>query len=494
MKTPKHLITLLIVLSMSILGACENFLDVNNNPNDPENVPENLQLSGMLANFSYQVIGNEPARTPSQWMQQTAWNGVQPSVDTYDLDDEDVNNLWEFFSYSSVMNNAQKLDLQATENGNFAYAGIAKIIKAWNLGIITDVWGDAPYSEAFDPANTKPKYDTQEEIYASIQGLLDDAIEDLDKQSPMTPGMDDLLYGGDLGKWKKLAYVVKARFHIHLTKAPNNTASNRAQLALNALGNAFASNADDADFTYFDKTGEENPWFQFAIDGKWDTRNQLSFHYVDMLKNLGDPRLKIQARPRGALDANGEVPGFDYSNTNDTMYVGHINGEEGIGAINVSSIGRFYSDPDAPLNWISYAEAKFIEAEARLILNGPSAAQPVYIDAITASMDKLGVTPAERDAYINSLPQLNTDNALRQIMIQKYIANFLSLEIYNDWRRNGYPELEPITNNPRSPGGVIPTRYPYPSSEVARNRPAVDATGVGLGIQALDERVWWDVD
>lgn len=490
MKLYRTLTNTLLLLVLVYASACSDFLDVNEDPTSPNEVPEDLQLPSILGNFSYEVIGNEPARTPSQWIQQTAYNGVPPSEDNYDVTSSDVDNLWNA-SYIDVMNNVVELNTLAKENGNYAYSGIAKVIFAWNLSIITDLYGDIPLEEAFDPINTTPAYNSQEEVYTAIMDTLDAALDDFSQSSARSPGSDDLLYGGDMEKWEKLTYTLIARYHMRLSNAPGYDQQAQAQAALDALENGFTSNEDDADFQYYDESGSENPWYQFVIDGKWDTRNQLSAHYVDLLKSLDDPRLPIQARPAGAVDANGIVEDFDASD--DPEYVGHENGEEGQGASQVSSIGSFYSAADAPLNWISYAEAKFIEAEVTLITSGVVAAQPIYEDAIAASMDKLGVEESEANDYISSLPLLAASgNALEEIITQKYIATFIQIEPYNDWRRTGYPEIEPVTNEVRTPSGIIPVRYPYPDSELQNNAENVSATGVPGGYPALEEHLWWD--
>src|SRR5699024_5260768 len=113
----------------------------------------------------------------------------------------------------------------------------------------------------------------------------------------------------------------------------------------------------------------------------------------------------------------------------------------------------------------------------------------------SASMDKLQVGDAAAAAYIAALPGLAASgNPLEEIITQKYIANFLKFEPYNDWRRTGYPEIEPVTNNPRTPSGTIPVRFPYPDSELQNNAGNVSATGVPGGFPALEVPVWWDTD
>lgn len=492
MKLFKQLRYCTLFAALFFLGACEGFLDVNEDPTAPAEAPENLQLPALLGVFSYEVIGNEPARTTNRWVQQLSWTGFAPSSDNYDFDESDPNNLWNS-TYTVVLNNARELEQLAEENENFSYAGIAKVIQAWAFAILTDLWNEVPYSEAFAPlpeGTSTPAYDSQEFIYSEIFRLLEEALADFEAGDvAVSPGADDLLYGGDIARWERMTNTLLARYYLRLSNAPGRDAQEQASLALSALEGGFESNADDADFQYFANDGEENPWYQFAIDGKWDTRDQLSAHYVNLLQDLDDPRLPVHARPVGAVDGSGEVPGFD---PDEPEYAGNVNGEEGGGATNYSSIGEFYSAPDASLNWVSYAEALFIEAEATLITSGAVAAQPVYEEAIRANMEKLGIAEGDIDAYILSLPLLAAaGDPLNEVITQKYIANFLSLENYNDWRRTGFPELEPAVN-PVTPSGQIPVRYPYPNSEYSNNAENVAETGVPIGYSALEIPVWWD--
>ncbi len=485
MKLIKNLTTgALAVFMVMFFISCEDYLDVNVNPNAPADATENLMLSGLLGEFSYRVIGNWPARDPAYWTQQLAWNGVPPSEDNYDMTESDANSAW-LYLYTHSMKNARELNERAEERGNYYYAGIAKIIHAWALSIATDLYNDIPYSEAFDPVDTpNPAYDSQEEIYEVVFQYLNDAIADFDRDpGTVTPGPDDLLYGGDIESWRQMAYTLKARFHMRLTYAPGNSAEDRAQNALNALASGFQGPEYDADFQYENAPGAQNPWWQYTM-GVWDDRDQLSNHYVELLKEMNDPRIHVQMRP---IDA--EYP-------DSIAYVGHVNGAEGIGSDNVSRIGEFYNAAGAPLNWISYAEAKFIEAEAVFLTQGAGAADPIYREAVEASMERLDVAShayvedGEVEEYLATLPSLTeVDDPYEAIMVQKYIANFLSHEVYNDWRRTGYPELElavdPVID-------MIPRRFPYPLTEWQNNPQNVADTGVPLGFDSMTYRVWWD--
>jgi hypothetical protein len=105
-------------------------------------------------------------------------------------------------------------------------------------------------------------------------------------------------------------------------------------------------------------------------------------------------------------------------------------------------------------------------------------------------MDKLGVSSADATAYVASLPTLTgSGNALKEVMTQKYIADYLIISAYNDWRRTGYPELaiikSPVVNN-------IPLRFVAPTSELNNNLENLQSTGIPLGQDAMTIPVWWD--
>lgn len=472
MNNRTYFLSLLVITSLIIVTSCSDFLDVNENPNVINNAPEPLRLSGLLGNFSYQTIAGAGTRYPALWMQQIAFNGSPPTEDNYDINATDINGVWTA-AYDDAMINAKKLNTLAEQNGNPGYAAIAKTILVWSAVYTSNLYGSIPYSEALQGgANTEPKYDSQESIYLAAQDSLDAALADLESGDTAISAEHDFVYSGDMEKWRRLIYTLKARFHMNLTNAPGYSAEEQAQKALDALANGFMSNADDAVFPYFDEIGSENPWYQWGVDGKWFDSYRLSKHYVQMLKSLDDPRLPEQARP----NSNGE-------------YRGHENGAAAENDDLISVMGEFYASPGADVTWLSYAEAKFMEAEATLILNGASAADPIYRDAIRASMNKLGIDDAERESYVNSQPALTSADGLEDIITQKYIANYLNISAYNDWRRTGYPELTLAAN---AVIDSIPLRFVVPNSELENNLENLEATGIPLGQDAMLVPVWWD--
>jgi hypothetical protein len=171
------------------------------------------------------------------------------------------------------------------------------------------------------------------------------------------------------------------------------------------------------------------------------------------------------------------------------VYRGHVSGSGSGDTRQWSRIGNFFAGDSASLNWVSYSHAKFLEAEARLYASGAAAADAPYRAAIRASMEKVRVAPADIDAYIAARPALaTTANPLAEIMREKYVANFLKLEVWDDWRRTGFPAVQPVVSEYLT---GIPQRLRTPDSEITNNADKVGATGIPFGLNGMLVKVWW---
>ena len=462
----KHNFLLLFIFFISVSG-CKKYLDVNKNPNNPTDVPESISLPTVETVIATQIVGGNVtfgvSTITSYWTQQLALNQEQPQIDGYKVTTDGVD--W-YYLYPTLKN-LQLLSAKAVTNNNFAYAGIAEVLSAYTMGIITDLWGNVPYSKALISDNIRPTYDKQEDIYKGLQLQLDKAIEYFGKPAGRVPGSDDFIYAGDMDKWKKFAYTLKARYYMHLTKAPGYTAAAQADLAITALQNGFASNDDEAAFAYPGTSGNESPWFKNTEAGAGGV--VLSSTIIDSLVARNDPRLSVIAAQavtgggyHGRVIGSGANPDPDaYSRVND-----------------------FYAGAAASVNILTYGEALFLKAEATLIKSGANAAQAIYQDGIIAHMTKLGVSTTSPAAvvYLTKRGTLTAGNALQRIMEEKSLANFLSIENYNDWRRTGFPLLTPVAN---SYYPAIPVRLPYPLTSITSNpQPEQSAT--------VTTPVWWD--
>jgi hypothetical protein len=453
------------------VGGCKKFLDVNSDPNNPTDVSEALVLAPVeteiatniaAGSYSVQFI-NGPALVTSYWMQELSLNQPQPQVDGYKLTQDEVDPIW-FTLYSGILQNLNIINNKAVASGNHAYGVIAKVLTAYTLGVTTDLFGDVPFDDAFN-GNFKPAYQSQEEIYTRMQEILDSAITEstLDPGQKL-PGTDDFIYNGDIEKWVKFAYALKARYHMRLTNAPGYDAATQSNLALQDIQNAFASADDETNFSvYSANPSSENPWFMNTAEDQGGV--VLGKSLIDGLLARNDPRLPVIA-----TDVDG-------------TFIGRLSTTEADPDPNAFSvINEFYAGIDAPLSIFNYSEILFLKAEAIFHTSGAAAADPIYQEAIMSNMNKLGIAPGDAAAYIASRGALDAGTGLQKIIEDKVIANFLSLENYNDWRRTGFPVLDEL---PQPFITEVPVRFPYPLAEITSNAQPQH-------MLTVSDKVWWD--
>ncbi|MBD0850671.1 SusD/RagB family nutrient-binding outer membrane lipoprotein [Maribacter arenosus] len=452
--TYKGLALILSVLVFTI--SCEKWTDsdINIDPDKPANVPMGLILPGIQQSMGYNLVGNNSVRTNNIWMQ--IFEGVDRQSFTegrYQLVSSDVNNLWTNM-YTEMMINStiiiDKADDEGLESPHFA--GIAQVLLATSLGIGTDLFGDMPFTEAFKGGENilSPVYDGQESLYGSINTLLDQAIGNLNSTNNVIDVSGDVIYDGDLDKWKKAASSIKARHAIQQTKRNGNAAYSAA---LAAVANGFTSNDDDFLVPFEDQN--KNPIFQF-MEQRTDIR--MGANLIDLLLATDDPRLPFYAEE----DADGNYSGSALRSQNsDASFPG-------------PNLAAF----DASAKLMTYSELKFIEAEARLGL-GQAGAQEAYEAAVAASV--LRITGEANTAWLDA--NINGDPVtLEKLMTQKYIDGAGTNQPYADYRRTGLPSL---TLAPDAVVSEIPRRFPYPQGELDYNTQNVPAV-------TLLTKVWWD--
>lgn len=469
-----------VALLAVLAGGCENFLDVNEDPNAPEKARIDVRLPGVVTGVLHSAYYGDPPLWGVEWMQQTSYNGTTRNYDElhlYEVQDNSPNEWWSYY-YAGLLNETRLMLEEADPDREAAYMGIARFISAWTWAMTTDLWGPIPFTQALDSDVPTPAYDGQPAVYDAVFQWFDEAVADMRRPSPRSPSVNDLLFGGDMDRWAQLARVVQARHHLRVAYAPWADAQAQAQAALTALQEGFTSNADDVDFEYPGGPSSRNPLWLFQDEGDLFKASELM---VGMLEERNDPRLPIMVMPTLADLENGE-----------TVYRGHRNGALPEPDSTLSRVGDFFTAEDAPLNIASYADAKFTEAEAQLIVSGPAAADAPYREAIRANMEKWGVAQADIDAYVAARPPLSSlANPLEEIIREKYIANYLKVEPWHDWRRTGYPDIAPVS------GAVIsgiPIRIRTPASELANNEENVLATGIPTGLNGMlweSDQVWW---
>ena len=458
----------------TILVSCEDYLDVNKNPNNPERVSMDLLManSSLRTGDNIQGVGN----ITSYYVQYLASPNAFGTKDIHESGNYDI----EWTEIYQVMSDISDIQILATEEGASHYLGAAKILKAINLALVIDTWGDAPYVEAFFGEVLQPRYDDDAILYDTLVKLVDEAIVDLSSESTATPSDDDFIYGGNMEQWTKLAYSLKARFLLHTSK----TAEYSAGAIMEAVANGIKTNNDNADIAYSTQ-GEDvyNPWALVAIDQEnsildgWISE-QLADAMNGTTFGVTDPRMPFMF---SATD-NGEFIGVPNG-------TGRGTGVDIDGDRSVISRDTYYAANDSPILIITNSEMRFIEAEVALSMNDKPAAYAAYLEGIQAHMEMLNVDPGDISEYINN-PEVSVGAAnitLPLIMKEKYVALFQHPETWNDARRFEYQYEDmtlPANHNPEL-GGEFIRRVNYPDSEISRN-------GANVPSLTLLDRIWWD--
>ena len=430
------------MLGLVLISGCKKLDEVNTNPNNPLSATPATQFlsSELLIGYS---MGGDQSRFTSMWMQQiTGVNRQAQSYNVYVVGNADFDPAWGNFYQG--MTNLNDLIIHAQAAGNNYYVGVSKILMAYTLGMSTDVWNNMPYSKAFQGvANLQPAFDNQQALYATMHQLCDDGIAALGKSpGKLTPGTDDLIYGGNTANWIALAHGLKARFYLHTSKVNSGDLAKcvtEANLANTAWGG-------DAYIPFGSTNNTAGPVFQFQQQRAGDI--QVSSSYLaNILISTSDPRL-------GAfMDTTQNI------------------------------IGPFYGSMNSGVQIMTQAEVEFILAEAAF-RNGDLAGAATNSNAATISSVTNITGSAPTGAWLTSYASETAGTiTLAKIIGQKYIALYLNPEVFSDWRRTGLPA---ITEAAGASTNGIPRRFFYAETETERN------ANTPRGLQ-LTDRVWWDV-
>ncbi|MFV2007860.1 MAG: SusD/RagB family nutrient-binding outer membrane lipoprotein [Longimicrobiales bacterium] len=455
------------------IGACdEGLTEVNENPNAPTDVGAQFVLPQALHSAVGATFGG------GQMLSHTAiW--PQHGVELQYPDEEEgfvrasrMQAYWNNY-YAGPLADLQVVIDKGAESGSGNIQGVGLIWQSWVFHIVTDLWGDVPYSEALKAGEgiTTPVYDPQEQIYLGMIQTLTDAAGMLGGGSDF--GAGDILYGNDMTKWRRFANSLRMRLAMRMSEV-NPAAAQAAFVAAYAAG-GFESNADNAMLQW---TGApyQNPLFE-----NWQGRDDhgISATLVDMLKAMNDPRLELYAEPAAE---DGEYRGLQN---------GDITPEFSLAFY--SRIGNNWrADGEAtPTAIMTYSEVLFLEAEAAARGWIGADAATLYADGIRANMTQWDAantpTTAEIDAYL-AQPEI-AYTGIEQIQLQNWIGLFMNgSETWSSWRRTGVPDLQP---GPDLTLSRIPVRFTYPTLEQSLNKANYDAAVARQGPDVLTTPVWW---
>ncbi|UNY99191.1 SusD/RagB family nutrient-binding outer membrane lipoprotein [Zhouia spongiae] len=388
---------------------------------------------------------------------------------------------------------------------------IARIMRVFIYSRLTDLYGDIPYSEAGKAVLEEiffPRYDPQSEIYADMLKELEEATAVLGDGTSVY-GDADIMFQGDMGKWRRWGYSLMLRLGFRLIKVDPAASQQWVTKAIN--GGVMTSNADIAYIIHTDGEGiNRNGLGEVFLA---DNNMRMSKTFIDFLQ--GDPRLTVLAslpENTGELDANDDpILRTDEERLDPMSQKGLPNGldlemlENMTGEENVQA----YSEPNrllitgvtAPMFFQTYAEVEFMLAEAgvRWGLAGDPAAH--YEEGVRAAMKMLAlygeggiIEDTDIDDYLSANPY-DAANALEQINTQYWAATFLNeYEAFSNWRRVGFPALIPVNYPGNVTGGTIPRRLTYSESDISNNPENYQEAVSRQGPDELTTRVWWDVE
>jgi hypothetical protein len=441
-------------------------------------------------------------------------NGGVLAGANFNQDSRDITTqpLWTAYYQSVIKNTHDAIDRSKDNAARSNMYNMARIYQSYVFMVLTDEYGEIPYTDGGAGISSQvlfPKYDRQQDIYPKIIQELTEAAAALNAAGTIETG--DVLYAGDVAKWKKFAYSLLLRAGMRLIKIDAAKAQATVQAAV--AGGVILTNADNAyirhDANFTQPVGN-------TLNGSEAANFYLTKPFVDQLKSTSDPRLQsIAIRYVGATSGAGQTVAV--GSTDPTKQIGMPMGKDNgtvVAAATADGLASFYdySQVDrrrmvklsSPVFIVTAAQTNLLLAEARFRgWIATSTAAQYFSDGIRAHMDQMvvydpnsAVAGAARDTYVAANP-LTGGTELQQINTQYWIASFLnSPEAFANFRRSGFPALTPNPygqpSNPDVPNGTFIRRLTYPTSELSVNTTNVNEAITRQGADKLSTRVWWD--
>lgn len=490
MKNKNIFIALCSVALLSFTACSEDTFDDINKDNQhpaPESVPAYLQLTEAIMNTGYSAVSGDYSfyvsslteqeigagnnqlmkaelRNPIEWAGSTTFNNAWNSI---------------YGNLNNILQMQEKIENEVSGNvGHYDILAMAQILEALNFGILTDMHGDIPYSEACKGLeNLQPKLDAQKDVYAGILATLDEAIANLDKakaEELENAGNQDILFKGNLDQWKGLAYGLKARYLLHKLAIEPAVLADVKAAAQKAVELGFKG----ALINEFNGSTAFNPWTAYFIS-RYYTLSSTTV--ADMMKANKDPRLSFYT-----YDLDAYKPGDQFAAQISTPYDKDYNV--------VCSYPMWLDLGSQPIHVFSISELYFILAEAQL-RTGEDATEAFQTAVKNSVVEVYGFFGEDGNAAADEYVATLGTPTLQTLFEQKYLAQCVDeqVETYNDLRRleamgESYINLT-NPNNTQSGVNRFPYRLPYANSSVLANPSIKEAYGDGYYIYS--EKVWW---
>ncbi|HRP58196.1 SusD/RagB family nutrient-binding outer membrane lipoprotein [Agriterribacter sp.] len=515
----KKFITYIIaVIIVSVLASCSKFLDVNENPNAPSDVPvEQVLPNTLVSSVNIEIIGisNSPGVSGSLNQLGSVWGGYWakatdgPSAaslflleETYAVEamasDRDGRNFWE--DIYKILTNYRNIETKATQEGDLAYAGIAKIMQGWHFMRLVDLYNNVPFDEALQGTdNATPAFEDGQAVYEKSVNLVTAGIADIKSAAPFSkhPAADDILFTGDLARWIKFANTIKLRALLRQSQTGNTGYINAELAKIAAEGSGFLSAGESAEVNpgYIGgSAGLQNPlWETYyrtavgALTPAYNTIRPTAF-LINEYKRLNDPRLEnLYTRAEATGEYTGVPLGTEdaaFSMANTSPFLGPQE--------NGGQPGALFKRSTQSSVLLGSFESLFLQAEAAergwISVN----AKTLYNLAIEESFKYMEAT----DGYAGYIIQDEVDldkagDKIERIIEQKWLSlnTINGFEAWNDYRRLGIPAIPQSLRSPNADPAYRPLRLTYRKSELTGNGEEVAEQGT---VDPFASAVFWD--
>jgi len=498
MNYAKYKTYLFLAAGTLLLGSCKKFLDINKNPNVANDPGVEVVLPSAEVEIAH-VLGNNFQVNGCFWSQywtQSPLANQYKQYDQYQPSTDNYNRAWGTL-YDGALTDLKYVYGKAKSVNNKNYMAISKLLSAYTFQLITDAWGDVPYTQALkglavDGGIVSPKYDAQAAIYDSLVAQINEGISLIDVNSSAHPGADDLIYGGDMSLWTKFANTLKLKVATRLSQVnPTKAAAIISSMQVDSASFAgfISMEGEDAKIIFTTAGGNQNPLYS-EIVGVGKTQNLFaSKTCVDSMNANSDPRVFVFYKPLSNGTVVGNAQG-DYNNSTSATGKSIVSATVG-GDANDANSGA------APVRLLSSYESLLLQAEAnaRGWLSDAND-ESLFYQAIDASFAAYGITTATDISYYKDstfwgvYPTAGTmTDKIRHIVTQKWFAmcGNQGFEAWTEQRRTGYPDFFVPSVNSLLGANKWPARFVYPTTEINLNSSFP-------GLKSVDQRVWWDVN
>ncbi|MCE4563116.1 SusD/RagB family nutrient-binding outer membrane lipoprotein [Maribellus sp. CM-23] len=500
----KKLITIISIVLF--LSSCNDFLDINENPNFPTDVSDELLLTSAQAAVT-NVYCADWGLIGSFWSQHWAQNNTSSQYKIYETYAISSNTNVIERSYRAMfvdgLSDNEIFLKKVAESENWGAYLMGAVIKAYGFQYLVDLYGNVPYTEAFlGSEKLNPVIDKGENIYADIYALLVDALDkDFSSFVPELYEANDIIFEGDLEAWQAFANSLRLRILLRQYDANSSFANTEIAklIADMEAEHIYLLDRDVAVTNFEDADSKSNPLYE-SDQRQLNTTNNIKacVTFTSYLEANSDPRLEVLFTPI------------------DGKYLGMVPGSYNVPSTEFEApklIASPVIEATMPVYWMTYAESELLIAEAYLRLGNTEMAQAYYESGVSESFDRMEADAGDLLTGAYAFPATGFNDQLKAIIVQKWIdaaEGGRGIESHIERVRTGYPEESTISDQidegytvPGNyiPGtliyskkgttsGILPRRFPYPDSELNFNSNAAEYKAL-VDADVILQKVWW---